>query len=280
MALLGMNIVVSKVGVQHFPPILFAALRLLALMPLACLVSRPQTSFKTLMLVSIFWAMLYGVGINLALFSGVSAGTAVLMTQASTFFSILLAGIFLNERPKMQHWIGVLIGFIGLYLVCSSQGLTGNIFGCFALLMSAISFSFGALLIKKAKPDPLAMMLWMAAIAALPVLCVSSYWEGNPIEYIKSASLFDWSTVFFAGWASMLLGGACWMFMLNAYEMGAIMPFRLLIPVFGCLFAYLLLGESYPFSTVVGGGIIMLGLAVTQVKVEWLRTVVRRGTYS
>ncbi len=264
-ALLGMNVVVSKLGVQHFPPILFASLRLMILLPLIAFFPRPQMPYKTLMLISILWAMIYGVGMNVALFSGISAGATVLMLQSSTFISIILAGLFLNERPKIPQWTGVVIGFLGLYLVCKHQGLTVNMLGFLALLISSISFSLGTLLVKKSNPDPINMMVWMAAIAAIPMFLISNYWEGTFWQYVQTATAFDWSMVIFAGCGSMLLGGSCWIFVLNSHNMTTVMPFRMLIPVFACTFAYLLLGERYPSSTVLGGIVIMLGLAVTQI---------------
>ena len=275
MVVLGMNFVVSKLGIQHFPPILFSALRWLAIMPLVCFVSRPQIPFKTMVLISLCWAMLYNVGVNFALFSGVSAGSAVLVIQSSTFISIFLAILFLNEHPKFQQLIGITIGFVGLYLICSSQGFSANVFGFLALLVSAISWSIGTLIVKKAPCEPIALMIWIATLAAIPMLFLSYYCEENLWWCLTSATFFDWSMVVFASWISILLGGVCWVYVLNRSHIATVMPFRLLIPVFGCGFAYTLLGENYPFITVVGGGFVIFGLAVSQLSSEWTQGVMR-----
>src|SRR5918997_6685330 len=102
----GVNFVVIHVGLDSFPPLLFAGLRF-SLVALALpFVPRPGVPIKYVVAVGVFLSAgqfgLLFVGID----QGMPAGLASLVLQLQAAFTVGLAVIFLGERPKRSQLAG------------------------------------------------------------------------------------------------------------------------------------------------------------------------------
>lgn len=268
-ALLGFNIVASKMGVAHFPPLLFTALRFLVCVPLLCFFPTKQIPIKDLLYVSFCWGILYLGGINFALYSGLSAGTTILITNSSVFLTVILSAVFFKDIPTFRQIVGIFIGFFGIFLICMAKGFIAHTMGLLALFISAFSFAIGTLLVKKSNCNPLSLNVWISFISAIPMFFLSFIFEDNLLETLSSATLFQWGSVLFAGLGSMLLGGTIWTHVVKKYSLSAVAPFRLMAPVFGILFAVVFLSESYPIMTWIGASLAFFGLIINQFKFDY-----------
>ena len=64
----------------------------------------------------------------------------------------------------------------------------------------------------------------------------------------------------------MFFGAYLWLLMIKKYELSIIMPYRLLVPIFGSIMAMIILGERFTSNMRIGASLICLGLVVTQQK--------------
>src|SRR5215213_9334789 len=114
----GVNFVVIHVGLDHFPPLLFNALRFALMgLPALFLVGRPQVP----------WRFVVGVGLALGVFQfgllfvgmdlGVPAGLSSLLMQLQVLFTALFAAALLGERPSPAQAAGGLVAFGGLAVI-------------------------------------------------------------------------------------------------------------------------------------------------------------------
>ena len=101
-ALFGLNVVVSKLGVEHFPPLLFAALRFLCVMPLVFFFPKPKLSLGALSVIALGWGVFYIGGINMSLAMGLSAGTAVLLIQLSNFPHYSFRDLCIFKKAELE----------------------------------------------------------------------------------------------------------------------------------------------------------------------------------
>ena len=96
----GVNFVVIHVGLDSFPPLLFAALRFCLVALALPFVPRPGVPVKYVVAVGVFLSAgqfgLLFVGID----QGMPAGLASLVLQLQAAFTVGLAVLFLGERPK------------------------------------------------------------------------------------------------------------------------------------------------------------------------------------
>ena len=96
----GVNFVVIHVGLDHFPPLLFAALRFCLVALALPFVPRPGVPVKYVIAVGVFLsAGQFGL-LFLGIEKGMPAGLASLVLQLQAAFTVGLAVLLLHERPS------------------------------------------------------------------------------------------------------------------------------------------------------------------------------------
>ena len=117
-AVWGVNFVVIHEGLEHFPPLLFNALRFTFMaVPAIFLVGRPQVPWR---IVIAFGFLLGVVKFGLLFISldlGMPAGLSSLLLQLQVVFTIGFAAVILHERPRREQVIGAGIAFAGLVVI-------------------------------------------------------------------------------------------------------------------------------------------------------------------
>ena len=114
-------------------------------------------------------------------------------------------------------------------------------------------------------PEPLSGMgtiAWVAAFAAPQLLVASLLLEDNHWHYIQTAGTAVWVAVFYLGLVMTAFGYTCWYHVLGRYPASQVGPYLLLLPVFSIIGGWLWLGEPLNLQMVIGGGIIVLGVAL------------------
>jgi len=146
--LLGFGFVVAKPAMQHFPPYLLMGLRFT--IPALILVwwfPMPKGLFLDLFKVSFIGSTLqYGLtynGLNI-----IDASSAVLLVQLEVPFGILIAFFLLKEIPRIKNLIGLVIAFIGVFILTGAPNLEGKYFGVLLTLSGAFTWSLGAVMAK------------------------------------------------------------------------------------------------------------------------------------
>ncbi|WP_405737134.1 EamA family transporter [Streptomyces sp. NBC_01537] len=271
-ALWGVNFVVIDIGLDHFPPLLFCALRfLVAAVPAVFFVPRPKVALR--------WVVFVGLSLGVAKFGllfigmnqGMPAGLSSLVLQIQAVFTALLAITLLGERPGRTRLIGMAVAFGGIALAAVDEGASGPL-GAFALVIAAAAFwgVSNVLTRKAAPPDALSWMVWVSLIPPLPLLALSLLFEG-PRADLDALRALDWSgagAIVYVAWVTTVFGFGVWGFLLRTYDASAVAPFSLLVPVFGMSSAALFLGETV--SPLRWGAAVLLvgGVAVTSLKLK------------
>ena len=68
--------------------------------------------------------------------------SATLFVQAEIPFGILIAFFLLGERPPLKNIIGLIIAFIGIYILSGNPNLDGKMIGVIFILSAAFSLVF------------------------------------------------------------------------------------------------------------------------------------------
>jgi O-acetylserine/cysteine efflux transporter len=97
----GLTFIATKVGVGATSPLMLVALRFLfAAIPMVVFIAPPKAPAWAVAL----YGLLIGAGqfglLFIAIHDGFPVGLASLVLQAQAFFTILLARLFLGERPR------------------------------------------------------------------------------------------------------------------------------------------------------------------------------------
>jgi O-acetylserine/cysteine efflux transporter len=266
-AVWGVNFVVIHVGLDHFPPLLFNALRFTFMaLPAIFLVGRPRIAWKFVLgfgfLLGVVKFGLLFVSIDL----GMPAGLSSLLLQLQVIFTIVFAGFVLHERPRREQIAGAAIAFAGLAVIGVDRAAGAPILPFLMILGAAAAWGVTNVMTRMAQPpDPLAMLVWASLVPPLPLLVLSLLLEG-PSEIGDALASVDpagLAALAFVSLAAGLFGFATWTAMLKRHTAAAVTPFALLVPVFGIASAALLLGER-PSPLELGGAVLICaGLAAT-----------------
>ncbi|AWS40055.1 EamA family transporter [Streptosporangium sp. 'caverna'] len=257
-AIWGFNFVVMEVGLRHFPPLFYVALRFaLAAFPALLFVGGPGVPWKR---VFVAGATL-GVGqyslLLLGMRAGMPAGLSSLVVQVQAVFTVILAVALLKERITVRRITGMGVAFAGLALIAAELG--GGPIGAFLLVVgSALCWGAGNIAVRKAAPpSSLRFMVWMSAVAAVPMMGLSLLVEGVPrLEFSVEGTL----SVLYVALISTLGGFGIWGFLLQRYDASIVAPYALLVPIFGMSSAALVLGEPISPAQLAAGALILSGV--------------------
>lgn len=257
-AVWGFNFVVMEIGLQHFPPLLYAALRFtLAAFPALLFAGRPGVAWRWIVGV----AAAVGVGqfglLLVGMRAGMPPGLSSLVLQTQALFVVVFAAVLLGERPGARRIVGLAVAFAGLAIVAFDFGASGPV-GAFLLCVgAAASWGLGTVIQRKAAPpDSLRFMVWVSALSAPPLLLLSLAMEGVP------HLTFAWegvASLVYVAFISTLGGFGVWGWLLKRYDASTVAPYTLLIPVFGLSSAALVTGESISVVKLLAGVLIVAG---------------------
>ncbi len=262
----GLNFVVITVGLTDFPPLLLAALRfVLSAIPVLFL-PRPKISWRLMIATSLTLFLIQFSLLFPAMTVGMPAGLASIAAQSQVFITIAIAAVVLREHPSGRQIAGGGVALAGLALVALTVGANGlTLAGLLLLLGSAASWACGNVLLRRAGPvDMLAMISWLALIAAAPQFLISLALEG-PDRIAGAFADATWLTigaVAYIAFVSTTFGYAAWGHLLRTYPAATAAPFALLVPVSGTISSYLILGERFGPLRLAGMALILVGLAV------------------
>ncbi|MFJ1650153.1 EamA family transporter [Streptomyces sp. NPDC088337] len=268
-AVWGVNFTVIEVGLGHFPPLLFSALRFLAAaVPAVFLVGRPKVAWK--------WIVAVGLVLGVAKFgllfvgmdAGMPAGLSSLVLQIQAVFTALFAFLALGERPSGIRVLGMGVALAGIGVAAVDEGAAGPV-GAFALVVAAAAcWGVSNVLTRKAAPpDALNFMVWVSTVPVLPLLGLSLLLEG-PSRDLAALRALDWQgagTVLYVAWITTVFGFGAWGLLLRRHPASTVAPFSLLVPVFGMSAAALFLGESVSPLRWCAAALLVGGVALTSV---------------
>ena len=277
MAIWGVNFVAIETGLDHFPPLLFNALRFtLAAFPALFFVGRPRVPWR--------WVVAVGLALGVTKFSllfagmaaGMPAGLSSLVLQSQAVFTVLFAVLLLRERPRPVQVGGLLLALAGVGVVATRMGAN---LGAFLLIIgAAVAWGLSNIATRKASPpDTLRFMVWVSAVASGPLILLSLLLDG-PSADVAALRAIDGEAVLALAYVALIstLGGfAGWGFLLRRYGAATVAPFSMLVPFFGMASAALVLGERIHPIDIAGGvlvvGGILLGLVASRTTPRALR---------
>ncbi|MEB8337357.1 EamA family transporter [Streptomyces endophyticus] len=266
-ALWGVNFVVIDIGLAHFPPLLFCALRfLLAALPAIFFVGRPRVAWRWVVGVGLALGVgkfgLLFVGMN----AGMPAGLSSLVLQVQAVFTAVIAFAFLRERPRRVRVLGMAVALAGIAVAAVDEGGSGPL-GAFALVLVAAAFwGVSNVLTRKATPEaPFAFMVWSSAVPVLPLFALSLLFEGpdRDVAALASLDLPGAGAILYVALVTTLFGFTAWSRLLRRYDASTVAPYSLLVPVFGMSSAAVFLGESVSPLRWCAAALLVGGVALT-----------------
>ncbi len=261
---LGFGFVIAKPAFEHFPPFLLMGLRFtITALILIWWFPIPKGLIKDLIIVSFIgstlqYALTYS-GLNI-----IDASSAVLLVQIEVPAGVILAYFLLKEKPGIKNIIGICISFFGVYVLTGAPSLEGQFIGVLLTLTGATTWAYGAVLAKplSEKMNPLALTAWLALFSGPPLIIASNIYDGNMMNYFRSANLTSWIIVAYIGLIMQPVSYGCWYYVLKRHPVHKVLPVMMLLPITGLIASIFLLGEEPGKYIFIGGTIILIGVGM------------------
>ncbi|MFK3990670.1 EamA family transporter [Psychrobacter sp. NPDC064578] len=290
----GVNFTFIAWGLESFPPLMLTALRFFfTAVPLVFFLKPPKFN-RTLLIYAIGTFVMQYAFVFTAMHLGASAGLTALLLQVQIFITVLLAYFILGEAVSRMQIIGMLVGVLGLSVIALNLGGDMPLAGFVCILIAAIGWSFGNIASKQASTQAtqqgsdgaiissntgqnkasalsaLALVVWGGLIACV-ILTLSSLifeTEAWQLATFTEASLKSWLSLGFIVYVSTLIGFGLWAHLLSQNTASKVMPFALLVPVFGMTTSVLLTGEVVTWWKMLAMILILSGLVLANIKMK------------
>jgi len=298
----GVNFTFIAWGLESFPPLMLTALRFFfTAVPLVLFLKPPKFN-RTLFIYAIGTFVMQYAFVFTAMHLGSSPGLTALLLQIQIFITVLLAYFILGEAVSRMQIVGMLVGVLGLSVIALNLGGDMPLAGFICILIAAIGWSFGNIASKQASKQAsekaalqerqqgtrvsvapsstgknkasalsaLALVVWGGLIACVMLTISSLTFETDAWQMatFTEASLKSWLSLGFIVYISTLIGFGLWAHLLSQNTASKVMPFALLVPVFGMVTSVLLTGEVVTWWKMLAMILILSGLLLANVKMK------------
>ena len=298
----GVNFTFIAWALESFPPLMLTALRFFfTAVPLVLFLKPPKFN-RTLFIYAIGTFVMQYAFVFTAMHLGASAGLTALLLQVQIFITVLLAYIILGEAVSRMQIIGMLVGVLGLGVIALNLGGDMPLIGFICILIAAIGWSFGNIASKKASTQQsignisttspansnkasnktsalsaLSLVVWGGLIACVILTLTSLLFENEAwtLATFTQASFKSWLSLGFIVYVSTLIGFGLWAHLLSQNIASKVMPFALLVPVFGMATSVLFIGEVVTWWKMLAMVLILSGLVLANIKIGLWRKAVR-----
>lgn len=261
------NFIAGKVAVAQLPPLLTMALRFVLVAALLAPFLRPLGRQRAwvLLLSTVFGVLHFGplfVGL-----SGIDASLAAIAIQLTVPFNALLAAVFYGERLRFWQIGGVVVAFVGVYLLSGGDASVQRPSLPHVLLVvgGAFAWSVANILIKRLGAiSPFTLNAWVALLAAPQLFVASVLLESGHMTAIRDADPRAWAAIVYMAVGASITAYGLWYYLVRRYDLNRIVPLTLLSPVIAVGLAALILDEPLTPRIVVGGLLTVAGVAMVQ----------------
>jgi drug/metabolite transporter (DMT)-like permease len=266
-AVWGSSFLFMRIATQDFGPLALVEVRLI----LGALVLLPLLWRSLPLLSPAHWAKLAFVGainsaIPFVLFAWgaqrAPAGIGAISNATAVMFTALIAFAFFGEHISRRRALGLACGFIGVIVLASGKTSGGSVWqaalaGTFAAFLYGVGGNFVRRHFADLPPGTVAAAtLTCAAVLLAPFAIVAWPAEAVPVK--------SWISVVLLG--VLCTGFAYLLYYRLIYRIGAprASTVTYLVPLFGVIWAWVVLGEPLTLSMAIAGALILGGVALSQ----------------
>ncbi len=260
----------AKFGLPHAEPLTFLLIRFALvcaiLLPIAMLTGArwPQTRSAVLhiAIAGLLIHATYLGGVFIAIHRGLPAGTAALITGLQPLLTGLVAAPYLGERISRRQWLGLLLGFGGVFMVVAdkaslAEANLGNVLPAF---VAVLGITIGTLYQKRhgGSMDVRTGSIIQFAASGLVMAMLAPLFETMQVAWTGEF-------MFALGWLTLVLSLGAISLLILMIRHGAasrVASFFYLVPATTALFAYLLFGETLGPISLAGMVVTALGVAL------------------
>jgi drug/metabolite transporter (DMT)-like permease len=272
----GGNAVAGKFLAGSLPPVTISFIRLaigvLIMSPLIFrLFKQEMAALRENFMMLVFLAVTGVIGFNLLIYWAVnytSAINATLLNSTSPLFIFLLSALLIGEKMELKYWVSMGLSMLGVLIVITHGSLERMIalqfnIGDLIMVLAVISWALYSIFIKKLSGKMPSLMIFGFTLAIGFMVMVPAVAIELSVVPVEAVNLAEWSALVYIG----IFPSIC-SFLLWNRAVALIGPSKAsislnLIPVFGAVAAFFVLGEMITAPQIIGGCLVFIGVFIT-----------------
>jgi drug/metabolite transporter (DMT)-like permease len=260
-----------KIGLRDLPPISFVAIRFLIAIVVLVAVSTGRThllprSRNGYVVLAVTGVLMFAVNYTLLFWAElhVSSGLAAVLQASIPIFGMIFAHWMLPDEPlRLPKLAGAIIALGGVTVICARLlGFDGRLafWGGVAVVVGAASASFANVLVKAQSMQlaPAMLAAWQMIFGTAPLLLIGFVVDGNPVR-------FHWtvSAVFCLLYLAVIGSALTFLllyWLLPRLTVAQLQSISLITPPGAVMLGWLLGGETFPISSLLGTALVLVGV--------------------
>jgi drug/metabolite transporter (DMT)-like permease len=277
-----------KIGLRDLRPISFVAIRFLIAIAVLLAVSIGRTRLLPLrrndyIILALTGVLMFTVNYTLLFWAElhVSSGLAAVLQATIPIFGMIFAHWMLPDEPlRLQRLAGAIIALGGVAVICGRLlGFNGPLafWGGVGVVIGAASAAFANVLVKARSIQlaPAMLAAWQMIFGIAPLLVLGLAVDGNPARFHWTAmALFCllYLAVIGSALAFLLL-----YWLLPRLTVAQLQSISLITPPGAVMLGWLLGGETFPVSSLLGAAFVLTGVWLIFRKSEMPEPVIQEG---
>ena len=266
----GLGFTLAKIGMEQFSALLIMSIRFgIAGLVLVWFTKPPWGHMREIFVVALIGSTIqYGLTYNGL--KGIDASTAAILVQLEGPILALMGTILLKEKLGLTRALGMGFAFLGVFIIAGEPRLDGHIDSVILLVAGSTVWAVAQIMISRLKGlSGITILAWVAIMATPQMLIASLIIEDGQWQAITSASLVDWSIIFYLAFIMTVVGYSVWYHLLSSVDVSKVSPFLMLLPITSIIAGMIFLDEKLTLSMIIGGLMIMTGVASTLINWRW-----------
>ena len=199
----------------------------------------------------------------------ISSSLAALLVATEPFWIVLLTWLWLGGiRPNWKVALGLLVGFVGVYLLIGGQSSTttvadangsGQLLGAFLVIFGAFCWALGSIYgVRATTPKSSLLTSGMQMLSGGFVLLLVGTLTGEWSKFnIADVSTNSWLAFVYLIIFGSLVGFTAYSWLLKNAQPAMVATYAYINPVVAVLLGWLIAGESFTVQMLVGASVIV-----------------------
>jgi len=264
----GLNFFISKLGVNHVPPIFFGAYRYILVFVLLLPWLRPlKGQMGRVIAIAMTSGALHFGFILLGFKLTEHVAPVAIAVQVNIPFMVLLAIVFLGERIGVYRLGGMVLGFAGIIVVGLDPIAFQDPAALAAVLTGGLFFGTSVVLMRRLEGGhPMQVQAWVAAISLPFLLGASAIFEEGQIQSVVDFGWLGIAVILFTSIGASIIGHGGMFFLLQRYPVMFLVPFLIAMPIVGVFFGVWLNDDPITTKIAIGGLMTIGGVGIIQIR--------------
>ena len=277
MLIWGGSFFMVKISLDHIPPLFFAFLRsLLVAVILVPFVRVPRGKFKEIALISVTFGSLHFPLMFIGL-DGTDVAAAAIAVQLQVPFAVLLGVFFFRESLSWRQVAGIAVALAGMVMIFGAPNLAGGAIPLLMVIGASFAWAVASTQIKAAGPiDPFVLSGWVSLFSAPQILVATVLLEDGQWVALLNADEVVFGSICYMAVVVSVFSYYVWYQQLQRHPVGQVVPFTLLVPVFGVASGVLFRDEPFTLGFASGSLLTLAGVAFIVLREFQLPTVSAR----